>query len=172
MVIEIYHWGFTTRKVTVTSESVSSYYDHWHNNDAATSGLLEFYNQETQVQSLDWEDALEKDMATHSTILAGKIPWTKLVAKRWTWLKRPSTHTVPHLTWDVPSAGDWETQARLFHFKKASVAYPSSLDHRDRQQVTLSPMSPAWETPPLKPGAAAALTCQPLLEPLCTITPS
>ena len=31
--------------------------------------------QETQVQSLDWEDALEKGMATHSSILAWKVPW-------------------------------------------------------------------------------------------------
>ena len=31
--------------------------------------------QETQVQSLDWEDPLEKDMATHSSILAREIPW-------------------------------------------------------------------------------------------------
>ena len=30
--------------------------------------------QETWVQSLDWEDALEKGMATHSTILAWRIP--------------------------------------------------------------------------------------------------
>ena len=31
---------------------------------------------ETQVRSLGWEDPLEKDMATHSTILAWRIPWT------------------------------------------------------------------------------------------------
>ena len=33
--------------------------------------------QETQVQSLGWEDPLEKEMATHSSILilAWKIPW-------------------------------------------------------------------------------------------------
>ena len=30
--------------------------------------------QETWVQSLDWEDPLEKEMATHSSILARKIP--------------------------------------------------------------------------------------------------
>ena len=30
---------------------------------------------ETQVQSLGWEDLLEKGMATHSNILAWKIPW-------------------------------------------------------------------------------------------------
>ena len=33
--------------------------------------------QETQVQSLGWEDTLEKEMATHSSILAWKIPWTE-----------------------------------------------------------------------------------------------
>ena len=32
---------------------------------------------ETQVQSLGWEDLLEKGMATHSSILAWKTPWTE-----------------------------------------------------------------------------------------------
>ena len=32
--------------------------------------------QETWVPSLDWEDPLEKGMATHSGILAWRIPWT------------------------------------------------------------------------------------------------
>ena len=31
--------------------------------------------QETRVQSLGWDDLLEKEMATHSSILAWKIPW-------------------------------------------------------------------------------------------------
>ena len=30
---------------------------------------------ETQVRSLGWEDSLEKEMATHSCVLAWKIPW-------------------------------------------------------------------------------------------------
>ena len=33
--------------------------------------------QETQVQSLGWEGPLEKEMATHSSILAWKTPWTE-----------------------------------------------------------------------------------------------
>ena len=33
--------------------------------------------QETQVRSLGQEDPLEKEMATHSSILAWKIPWTE-----------------------------------------------------------------------------------------------
>ena len=34
-------------------------------------------NQEILVQSLDHKDPMEKDMATHSSILARKIPWTE-----------------------------------------------------------------------------------------------
>ena len=33
--------------------------------------------QETWVQSLSWEDPLEKGTATHSSILAWRIPWTE-----------------------------------------------------------------------------------------------
>ena len=33
--------------------------------------------QETRVRSLGWEDPLEKDIATHSSILAWEIPWTE-----------------------------------------------------------------------------------------------
>ena len=33
--------------------------------------------QETQVQSLGEEDPLEKEMATHSSILAWEVPWTE-----------------------------------------------------------------------------------------------
>ena len=33
--------------------------------------------RETWIQSLGWEDPLEKGMATHSSILAWEIPWTE-----------------------------------------------------------------------------------------------
>ena len=33
--------------------------------------------EETLVRSLGWEDPLEKGMATHSSILAWRIPWTE-----------------------------------------------------------------------------------------------
>ena len=33
--------------------------------------------QEIQVRSLDWEDPLEEEIATHASILAWKIPWTE-----------------------------------------------------------------------------------------------
>ena len=33
--------------------------------------------QKTWVQSLDWEDPLAKEMATHSSVVAWSIPWTE-----------------------------------------------------------------------------------------------
>ena len=55
--------------------------------------------QEAGVQSLGWEDPLEKKMATHSNIFAWRIPWTDepgglqpLGSQSWTRPKRLSTH--------------------------------------------------------------------------------
>ena len=50
--------------------------DHWTSLVAQTVKLL-LTMQETWVQSLGQEDLLEKEMATHSSILAWKIPWTE-----------------------------------------------------------------------------------------------
>ena len=54
--------------------------------------------RETQVQSLGWEDPLEKEMATHSSILALKIPWTE----------EPWTEATVH--------GVTESQTQLSHY--------------------------------------------------------
>ena len=48
---------------------------------------------ETQVRSLGWEDPLEKEMATHFSTLAWKIPWTEEPAKSQT---RLSGFTLPY----------------------------------------------------------------------------
>ena len=45
----------------------------------SVKNLLEI--QETWVQSLGWEDPLEKEMAIHSSILAWRIPWTEEPAR-------------------------------------------------------------------------------------------
>ena len=54
---------------------------------------------ENQVQSLGWEDPLEKGMATHSSILAWRIPWTEAIvhgaANSWTQL----TDSHFHFSW-------------------------------------------------------------------------
>ena len=39
--------------------------------------------QEVWVRSLNWEDYLEKEMATHSSTLAWKITWTEEPGKLW-----------------------------------------------------------------------------------------
>ena len=39
--------------------------------------------QESQVQSLGWEDPLEEGMTTHSSILAEIIPWTEQPSGLW-----------------------------------------------------------------------------------------
>ena len=50
--------------------------------------------QKTWVQSLSWEDPLEKGKATHSSVLAWRIPWTKVhgVTKSWTRLSDSHFH--------------------------------------------------------------------------------
>ena len=63
--------------------------------------------QETWVLSLGWEDPLEKVIATHSSILAWRIPWTEEpggatlhgVAKNWTWLSDQHFHF--HWLWPI-----------------------------------------------------------------------
>ena len=47
--------------------------------------------QKTQVQSLGQEDPLEKEMATHSSILAWRIPWTETLAGYSPWGRKNRT---------------------------------------------------------------------------------
>ena len=49
--------------------------------------------QETKVQSLGREDPLEKGMATYSSILAWRIPWTKSLAGHSPWHHKESDTT-------------------------------------------------------------------------------
>ena len=41
--------------------------------------------QEIQLQSLGWEDLLEKEVAIHSSILAWRIPWTEELSGLQSW---------------------------------------------------------------------------------------
>ena len=63
--------------------------------------------QETQVQSPGQEDALEKEIATHSSILAWKIPWTEergrlqsMGSQSWTRLSNFTHSLTKTLIWD------------------------------------------------------------------------
>ena len=55
--------------------------EHWILNDimgfpGRSAGKESSCTQETWVQSLDWDNPLEKEKATHSSILVWRIPWT------------------------------------------------------------------------------------------------
>ena len=60
--------------------------------------------RETRVWSLGWEDPLEKEMATRSSILAWRIPWTEEPGG----LQSMGSQRVGH---------DWATSLQFFHFK-------------------------------------------------------
>ena len=64
--------------------------------------------QETWVWSLIWEDPLEKEMATHSSILAWRIPWTEEPGG----LQSTGSRRVGH---------DWATSLSLFTFPLCNI---------------------------------------------------
>ena len=49
--------------------------------------------QETWVQYLGWEDLLQKEMATHSSLLAWRIPWKRSLAGYSPWGRKESDTT-------------------------------------------------------------------------------
>ena len=80
--------------------------------------------RETQVWSLGWEDPLEKEMATHSSTLAWKIPWTEEPGR----LQSMGSQRVQH---------DWATSLS----SKRAYAIPRATTPRapDLQQSTVDP---------------------------------
>ena len=53
--------------------------------------------QETWVQSLDWEDPLEKEIAIHSSTLAWKIPWTEVPGRLQSMGSKKVVHDFMHV---------------------------------------------------------------------------
>ena len=81
---------------------------------------------ETWVQSLGWEDPLEKEMAPHSSILAWRVPWTEDpgrqttvhgVGKRWPQLSN-LTKTIRESNLGAPKA---ETYGLAYYIKLANL---------------------------------------------------
>ena len=69
---------------------------------------------ETCVQSLGWEDTLEKEMATHSSILAWEVPWTEepgglqsMGSQESDSTEQLSVHGLPDLPVKSPSGPQW-----------------------------------------------------------------
>ena len=64
---------------------------------------------ETWVRSLGWEDPLEKEMATYSSILAWKIPWTEeLGGLQSTGCKESDTTEQLNFHFHFPTSTTWE----------------------------------------------------------------
>ena len=64
------------RSLLNTCDHLSYYDEGFHDGSVLTNLPAMQETQEMQVQSLGPEDPLEGEMATHSSILARKIPWT------------------------------------------------------------------------------------------------
>ena len=74
-----------------------------------SDGKVSAYNAGDRVQSLGGEDLLEKEMATHSSILAWKIPWTEEPGR----LQSMGSQRVGH---------DWATSLTHFQTQKGGPA--------------------------------------------------
>ena len=80
--------------------------------------------RETQIQSLGWEDLLEKEMATHSGILAWRITWTEEPGE----LQSMGSQRVRHdlateqqsvnRNWSCTSKQAWPLALRNLHFTR------------------------------------------------------
>ena len=66
-------WQATVHGVTKNQTQLSDEHTHTYLYSLVVRNLPGM--QVIQVQSLSWEDSLEEEMATHSSILPWKIPW-------------------------------------------------------------------------------------------------
>ena len=99
--------------------------------------------QETWVWSLDWEDPLEKGMATHSSILAWRIPWTEepgriqLIGSQRVghdWVTFSSSHV---WMWELDYKENWAPKNWCFWTVMLEKTLESPLDWKGFQPVHL-----------------------------------
>ena len=99
--------------------------------------------QKTQIQSLGWEDPLDKEMATHSSILTWRIPWTQEPGELQSmrsqrvghdWGTNPSlpytrarAHTHTHTQTITIAGGKGETKDHMIRF--------SDTEHKDTEKI-------------------------------------
>ena len=76
--------------------------------------------QETQVQSLGWEDPLEKGMVTHSSILSWRIPWTEEPGGPQSMQSKRVGHH-----WEMNTRTCLPTQVSLWQISKIGAIVPS-----------------------------------------------
>ena len=108
---------------------------------------------ETQVQSLGWEDPLEKDMATHSSILAWKIPWTEELAGLQSMGSQESDRT------------EWLNHHHHRHEDWCGLPFPPPGDHILSEPFTTTRLS--WVVPHGNGSWLYGITQVPSLGPGC-----
>ena len=85
--------------------------------------------QETYSQSLNWEDPLEKQMTTHSSILAWEIPWTEEPSKLQSMgLQKSQTRFCDYLKFVFLVALVLSQHFLEFFFKRIFVGLPRGLN--------------------------------------------
>ena len=96
--------------------------------------------QKTQVQSLGWEDPLEKEMATHSSILAWEIPWTKELGRlQSTGLQKVRHNLVTQqqqkpIDIDTP---EWNFMLEIFYFLFSNIVTTTYM-------LSIEPLKCGW----------------------------
>ena len=100
--------------------------------------------QETRVQSLGWENPLEKGVATHSSILAWRIPctkepesydWTSLVAQMVKNLPAMGETWVRSLDWEDPLEEGMATRSSILAWRIPWTEEPGRLQSLGSQRV-------------------------------------
>ena len=109
--------------------------------------------QETWVQSLDQQDSLGKGMATHSSILAWRIPWTE----------EPGGLYIVHgvtKSWTLANAFPIPVENALLPTSQ-TPHIPSPLLTQDFSSVlvTINRLAISWSATPKHRGRALSLTC-------------
>ena len=93
--------------------------------------------QEMQIQSLSWEYPLEKEMATHSSILAWETPWTEEPGRLWSVILQKSQLS------DFPGSSVIKNSPAN---QEAWVQSRGQKDPLEKEMATPSIIL-AWETP-------------------------
>ena len=99
------YWYFSLRSCANLFPACASFSLAFHKVPGGSDGKMSAAMWETRVRPLGWEDSLEKEMATDSSTLAWKIPWTREPGR----LQSMGSQRVRH---------DWATSLS-FHFHSA-----------------------------------------------------
>ena len=98
--------------------------------------------QETQVLSLGREDPLEKEMATHSSILAWEILWTEEPGRVKSMVAKELDRTEPITSWEI----DGETVETVsdFNLGGSKITADGDCSHEIKRRLLLGYRAKVW----------------------------